>query len=179
MRTKVHTHTREFHPDAQDEFNRLALEEKRLTRAMARTPEDETPVVVRMDGQRRRLSDPPANLEQELADVRAAMDAQRAIIDSGKVRITFRGLTRGEFRRLLTAHPPREGDELDKQVGYNGDTFLDAYVESHIVKAETLSGEPVTVQWSEWADEMTNGQWEEIRRLCLGLTNDGEPVFPR
>ena len=180
MRTKVLNHFHTFHPDAQEEFNRLAAEEKRLTRAMAREPEPTGgPTPVRLDGRPRRLSQPPVNPEAELADVRAKMDEQRAIISSGVVRIIIKGLTRGEFRRLLTAHPPRENDPLDARVGYNADTFGDALIKACILRTEDLNGNPVPNDWDQWADEMTNGQWEDVFTACMKLTNDPEPVFPR
>lgn len=180
MRTKVLNHFHTFHPDAQAEFNRLAAEEKRLTRAMAREPEPaDGPAPVRLDGRPRRLSDPPVNLEAELADVRAKMDEQRKIISSGVVRIIIKGLTRGEFRRLLTAHPPRQGDPLDSKVGYNADTFGDALIKACILRTEDLDGNTVPNEWDKWADEMTNGQWEDVFTACMRLTHDPEPVFPR
>ena len=180
MRTKVLNHFHTFHPDAQEEFNRLAAEEKRLTRAMAREPEPtDGPAPVRLDGRPRRLSQPPENLEAQLADVRAKMDEQRAIISSGVVRIIIKGLTRGEFRRLLTAHPPRQGDDLDTRMGYNADTFGDALIKACILRTEDLNGNPVPNDWDQWADEMTNGQWEDVFTACMKLTNDPEPVFPR
>ena len=180
MRTKVLNHFHTFHPEAQEEFNRLAAEEKRLTRAMAREPEPtDGPTPVRLDGRPRRLSQPPVNLEAELADVRAKMDEQRAIISSGVVRIIIKGLTRGEFRRLLTAHPPRQGDDLDTRMGYNADTFGDALIKACILRTEDLNGNPVPNDWDQWADEMTNGQWEDVFTACMKLTNDPEPVFPR
>ena len=180
MRTKVLNHFHTFHPEAQEEFNRLAAEEKRLTRAMAREPEPtDGPTPVRLDGRPRRLSQPPVNPEAELADVRAKMDEQRAIISSGVVRIIIKGLTRGEFRRLLTAHPPRQGDDLDGKVGYNADTFGDALIKTCILRTEDLDGNPVPNEWDKWADDMTNGQWEDVFTACMKLTNDPEPVFPR
>lgn len=181
MRTKVLNHFHTFHPEAQEEFNRLAAEEKRLTRAMAREPEPaDGPAPVRLDGTRpRRLSEPPANLESQLADVRAEMDEQRKVIASGVVRIIIKGLTRGEFRRLLTAHPPRPGDDLDARVGYNADTFGDALIRACILRTEDLNGNPVANEWDQWADDMTNGQWEDVFTACMKLTNDPEPVFPR
>lgn len=180
MRTKVLNHFHTFHPEAQEEFNRLAAEEKRLTRAMASEPESEdTPAPVRLDGRRQRLSEPPVNLDAQLADVRAKMDEQRKIIASGVVRIVIKGLTRGEFRRLLTAHPPRENDDLDGKVGYNADTFGDALITACILRTEDLNGNPVANEWDQWADDMTNGQWEDVFTACMKLTNDPEPVFPR
>lgn len=181
MRTKVLNHFHTFHPDAQEEFNRLAAEEKRLTRALAREPDDDGPDMLRLDGTRprRRLSESPENLDTQLADVRAKMDEQRKIIASGVVRIIIKGLTRGEFRRLLTAHPPRQGDDLDSKVGYNADTFGDALIKACILRTEDLDGNTVPNRWDEWADEMTNGQWEDVFTACMRLTNDPEPVFPR
>ena len=180
MRTKVLNHFHTIHPEAQEEFNRLAAEEKRLTRAMAREPEPtDGPTPVRLDGRPRRLSQPPVNLEAELADVRAKMDEQRKIISSGVVRIVVKGLTRGEFRRLLTAHPPRQGDDLDTRMGYNADTFGDALIKACILRTEDLNGNPVPNEWDQWADAMTNGQWEDVFTACMKLTNDPEPVFPQ
>jgi len=175
MRTRVLNHFHTFHPDAQAEHDRLAFEEKRLTRALARLG-DEDP------DRPRRMSEPvpqTADIEAELEAVRARIDEQKAIIASGVVRVVIKGLTRGEFRRLLTAHPPRDGDDLDGRLGYNSDTFGDALISASIVRTESLDGETVDNEWAEWADDMTNGQWEEVFTACLTLTNDGEPVFPR
>jgi hypothetical protein len=172
MRTRVLNHFHTFHPEAQAEHDRLAQEEKRLTRAQAAQDDDGEP-------KRRRMSDPPEDIEAALENVRARIEQQKAVIASGVVRVVIKGLTRGEFRRLLTAHSPREGDPLDAQLGYNSDTFGDALISASIVRTEDLDGEPVPNDWAAWADEMTNGQWEEFFTACLKLTNDGEPVFPR
>lgn len=186
MRTKVLNHFHTFHPEAQAEFNRLAAEEKRLTRAMAREPGDDGPDALRLDGTRsRRLSEPPEDLEAQLADVRAKMDEQRAIIASGVVRITIKSLARGEFRRLVTAHPPRQGDDLDASLGYNGDTFPDAFITACIVGTHAHdpktggNAEPVPNQWDQWADTMAEGQFEEILAACFKLTREPNPIFPR
>ena len=171
MRTKVLNHFHTFHPEAQAEFDRLAAEEKRLTLAQARQAEGGAP--------KRRMSEPVDDLTGQIEAVRAAMDVQRDIIASGVVRVVIKGLSRGEFRRLMVAHPPREDDALDRQLGYNADTFGDALIAACIVRTESLSGEAVENRWPQWADEMTNGQWEEFFTACLKLTNEGGPSFPR
>jgi hypothetical protein len=183
MRTRILNHFHTFHPEAQTEHERLAIEEKRLTRELARRGEDDGEPV------RRRMSEPPEDLDAALVDVRAKMDEQRAIISSGVVRIVLgalpRGGGRGAFRRLLTEHPPRDGDELDAQLGYNADTFGDALIQKCIVETRALapdgtSGDPVPNEWDKWADEMSDGQWEEVFTACLALNKDGNPsVFPR
>jgi hypothetical protein len=118
-------------------------------------------------------------IESALDEVRVRLEEAKTTIASGVVRIVIKGLTRGEFRRLVTAHPPREGDDLDKRLGYNADTFGDALIKACIVRTENLDGEPVPNDWDKWADEMTNGQWDEVFTACMKITNDGEPVFPR
>jgi hypothetical protein len=172
MRTRVLNHFHTFHPDAQDEHDRLAKVERDLTRAKARDGDEPEP-------RRRRMSEPAEDVDAQLEDVKARIEEQKAIIASGVVRVHIKGLTRGEFRRLLTAHPPRDDDALDRQLGYNSDTFGDALISASIVRTENLAGEPVDNEWAAWADDMTNGQWEEFFTACLKLTNDGEPVFPR
>jgi len=173
MRTTVLNHFHTFHPEAQAEHDRLAQEEKRLTLVKARRGEgDDTP-------RRQRMSAPLEDVDAQLAEVRSQIEAQKAIIASGVVRIHIKGLTRGEYRRLLVEHAPRDGDPLDRQLGYNADTFGDAMISACIVRTENLDGEPVENEWGEWADEMSNGQWEEVFRACLSLTNDPAPVFPR
>jgi hypothetical protein len=175
MRTTVLNHFHTFHPEAQAEHDRLAREEAQLTLAIARRGEashDEAP-------KRRRMSAPPEDLEGQLADLRAQIEEQKAIIASGVVRLHIKGLTRGEYRRLLVEHAPRDGDPLDRQLGYNADTFGDAMIQACLIRTEALDGNPVENRWGEWADGMTNGQWEEVFRACLSLTNDPAPVFPR
>lgn len=175
MRTRVLNYVHTFHPEAQAEHDRLALEHRRITTAIARRGEvDES-----APPKRRRMSQPAEDLEAELADVLAKIDEQKATIASGFVRIIIKGLTRGEFRRLLVAHAPRDGDALDAQMGYNADTFGDALITASILRTENLDGETVENEWSTWADEMTNGQWEEVFRACLSLTSDGSPSLPR
>lgn len=173
MRTTVLNHFHTFHPEAQAEHDRLAKEEAQLALALARRGDgDEQP-------KRQRMSVAPDDIEGQLAEVRAQIETQKALIASGVVRIHVKGLTRGEYRRLLVEHAPRDGDHLDRQLGYNSDTFGDAMIQACIVRTEDLAGEAVENEWGEWADSMTNGQWEEVFRACLSLTNDPAPVFPR
>ncbi len=173
MRTRVLNHFHTFHPDAQAEHDRLAKVERDLTRKLAaKGDEDDQP--------KRRMSEAGEVVGLAMIEeVRAQIEEQKKVIASGVVRVVIKGLTRGEFRRLLTAHSPREGEALDAQLGYNSDTFGDALISACIVSTTDLDGQPVDNDWATWADEMTNGQWEEFFTACLKLTNDGEPAFPR
>ena len=181
MRTKVLNHFHTFHPDAQDEFNRLTVEEKRLTLAIARKAEgDDLPAPKRRASQKL-----PKPLEDELAAVRARMDECRKVIASGVVRLVVRGLPRGEFRRLVVKHPPLETDadpEMSKAVGY-GDSFIDALIVACTVKTlahELSGGEEVPNEWLEkWGPETTDGLAGEIFEECIKLNREGQPHFPR
>jgi len=175
MRTTVLNHFHTFHPEAQAEFDALVREEKRLTLEIARKAEGDAPPPPK----RRASQKLPPSLDDELAAVRARMDEQRAIIKSGIVRVIVKGLTRGEFRRLLTEHKPRPNEDLDERLGYNTDTFGDALIQACIVGTQSQDGETVPCEWDKWADDMTNGQWEEFFTACLKITNDGAPSLPR
>lgn len=173
MRTKVLNHFHTFHPEAQAEFDDLARQERKIQAERAARGEEP-------EAKPQRASAPAEDLDADLAKVRERMDELRATIASGVVRIHIKGLTRGEFRRLMVEHAPREDQPYDMQVGYNVDTFGDALIQAAIIRTDDLDGEPVENRWDEWADEMTNGQWEEVFRACLSLTNDGQPsTLPR
>jgi hypothetical protein len=174
VRTRILNHFHTFHPEAQAEHDRLALEEKRLTRELARRGEDDDQPV------RRRMSQPVEDIDAQLVEVRARIEEQKAIIASGVVRLHLAGLGRKVFRTLLTEHPPRDDEPLDGQVGYNVDTFGEALVAKCLIRTDSLSGDPVPNEWDKWADEMTDGQWQEIYTAALNLQTDGNPnVFPR
>ena len=131
------------------------------------------------------MSQPAEDIDAQLADVRAKMDEQRAVIASGVVRLVLQALPRKEFRRILTENPPREGVDLDKRLGYNTDTFSEALIPPSILETRALapdgnSGDPVPNEWDKWADEMNDGQYGEIFEACMGLNTAGNPnIFPQ
>ena len=161
--TVTHFHT--FHPDAQAELDALATEDKQLALTEAREG----------DSSKRRMSSKTGRRDE----IAARLDELRAIIASGAVRITFTGLPRSEYRALLTEHQPRDGNPIDKDLGYNSDTFGDALIKATIISTTDLDGDPVPNEWDKWADEMTDGQWYDAFRATLRLQTSGNPVYPR
>ena len=161
--TVTHFHT--FHPDAQAELDALATEDKQLALAEAREG----------DSSKRRMSSKTGRRDE----IAARLDELRAIIASGAVRITFTGLPRREYRILLTEHQPRDDNPIDKDLGYNADTFGDALIKATITATTDLDGNPVPNEWDTWADEMTDGQWYDAFRATLRLQTSGNPVYPR
>lgn len=181
MRTKVLNHFHTFHPEAQAEFNDLARQEREIKLKIARRGDD-------AEAKPQRASAPAEDLDGDLAKVRERMDELRATIASGVVRITLRSLPRrakdgsrrSMYRRLMLEHPPRDDEPYDQGVGYNVDTFGEALIQACILKTENLDGEPVDNEWDRWADDMSDGQWEEFFRAAKALQEEGNPTtFPR
>lgn len=56
-----------------------------------------------------------------LAEVQTRIDAIKAEAREHTLVFRFRALNRHEMRALIAANPPRDGDRLDKQSGYNTD----------------------------------------------------------
>jgi hypothetical protein len=174
MRTLILHHFHTFYPDLEREVEELAAQDKALATAQARRgdPDAEQP--------KRRASEPAVDLDAEREAVKAKIAENVAKRSSGIVRLIFTAKNRKEFRRLVTEHPPREDDPLDAQTGFNVDTFGDALIKACLTRCENLDGKKVTNRWDKWADEMTDGQWEEIFRKVLKLNRDGNPTtFPR
>ena len=166
-RTVTYFHT--FDEAALARIEELTAEDRALALAEAREPA------------RQRMNDKTArpNPAARRAQIATELDAEREKVKAGAVRITLQGLPRGEYRRVLAAHPPRDGEPHDKEVGYNIDTFGDALIQACITATTDLGGQPVPNEWDAWADQMTDGQWEEVFSAALNLNRQGNPVFPQ
>lgn len=181
MRTRVLNHFHTFHPEAQAEFDALAREEREIVTEKAARGDEPS-------AKPRRMSEPLPDLDARLVEIRARQDELRATIASGVVVVTLQGLPRrtkdgsgrSTYRRLMLEHPPRDGDDLDARLGYNVDTFGDALIQACILSTTNLAGEDVPNEWDRWADDMTDGQWQEFFTAALDLQQDGNPrTFPR
>lgn len=166
VKTVTYFHT--FDEAALARIEDLTAEDKTLALAEAREPA------------RQRMNDKTTrpNPATRRAQIATELDAEREKVKAGAVRIALQGLPRGEYRRILAAHPPRDGEPLDKQVGYNIDTFGDALIQECITATTDMGGQPVPNRWDAWADQMTDGQWEEVFSAALNLNRQGNTVFP-
>lgn len=54
--------------------------------------------------------------------------------EESALHITLRALRRSEWKKLVADHPPREGNEGDKAIGVNEDTFKEALVPASVVE---------------------------------------------
>lgn len=160
-KTILYRHT--FHPEAEAELVTLTNEDARLEQAEKRP-------------QRASVKTTPAMRRAEIAERTLEL---HALLTSGDVLLHFTALPRGDYRTLITANMPRKGDPEDEAAGYDVDHFPEALIRACLDKVTTLDGEPVENRWDEWADQMTDGQWEEIYLTVLSLNRRGSTAFPR
>lgn len=122
--------------DEQDEYDALAVEERRLGLEQAR-----------------RASNKRAPITRKLNEVRARMDELKESIESGRITVTVTALPSSKYRNLLKDHPPREGDEFDQKVGYNEDSFILPFLTAATVAARDADGADVPLDVEKWLDE--------------------------
>lgn len=92
---------------------------------------------------------------RELAE---QIETLRAQMQANMLTVRVRQLQpRKAYRDLKLAHPPREGNDRDRVVGANEDTFFDALVRACVV-------EPVfsDAQWERFNSALSDGQWQEL-----------------
>ena len=107
-----------------------------------------------------------------------SLDQLRKELAGNAVKLTFEAMPRRAYRDLLATHAPRPGEDLDNKVGYNVDTFGDALLQAAIIATTNLEGQPVPNEWDTWADDMSDGAWQEMFRLVLTLQRAGNPSLP-
>ncbi|HEX6873684.1 MAG TPA: hypothetical protein VF163_21505 [Micromonosporaceae bacterium] len=80
------------------------------------------------------------------------------------VELVVRALPRLQWRDLLAAHPPREGNDADKALGVNEDTFFDALVRLCTVSPQ-LDGD----DWGRLEQVLSDGQWSALTNAAWAV----------
>jgi hypothetical protein len=89
------------------------------------------------------------------------------------VPFTFRAMPRPKWRHLLAAHPPREGNDRDAEMGYNPDSFYPA-----IIRACVIDPEITAEEWSELLDEkLSDNQFAQLSAAAF-VVNEGDVSIP-
>lgn len=121
-----------------------------------------------------------ASVKTESRESLAARAAElRAATEATRVHVTLMALPRREYRALVTAHAPRPGDDLDKRLGYNADTFGDALIAACIAATTRPDGTPVDPEWDVWADAMGNREWQQFFTAAMSLNNAESGARPQ
>lgn len=142
----------------------------------ARLPESTVTVCLRGD-----LQAEWERLNAKLAELRAApgrklTDNSEASAIAARIReiegemkeatleLTLRALPRRDWIRLLRDHPPRKGDEGDKALGLNAETFFDALVPRSIISPELNED-----QVSRLMDALSSAQYDKLLETAWSL----------
>lgn len=88
------------------------------------------------------------SVPQELADA----------VEAATVRLTLRARSSLEWRELIKKHPPRKDHPLDRQLGFNEETFY-----AELVRSSIIAPEIGDAQWADIRRYLTEGEWT---RLC-------------
>ena len=80
------------------------------------------------------------------------------------IELTLRALPRRDWLRLLRDHPPRKGDDGDKAMGLNTETFFDALIPLSIVDPELNED-----QVSRLMDALSSAQYDKLLEAAWNL----------
>lgn len=110
----------------------------------------------------------------DLADAQEAYNAAAAEAEERARKIELKALPRKEWRALRIAHPPRDGDDGDAEVGFNRDTMGDDLVPVSVVDGQF----PSIADRDEFLDALADGDFEKLYAAAVDL-NTGFGVDPK
>lgn len=116
----------------------------------------------------RRMADSPAS-----QTIRARLEALQTEMSEHTGDLTLQGMTEGDWRMWVDAHPPREGNERDDQLAYgfcNADALVDA-LESF---THAWNGEPLAA--GDWAFLASNCAPGDIKAIASTVVQMHEAV---
>lgn len=133
--------------------------------------------------ERERATTPAARgaVTRRINATRTDMDALAATIQSGVAVVTVEALPRGKYRDILKAHPPRDDDPIDQELGYNTDTFGAALIRAASLSAKTLDDTPVPLDVDTWLDDtdgVAEGEFRTWFRATLNLQTQAVDQVP-
>jgi len=135
-----------LHTDLQDQFETL---DQQLQQTVAVESTDR-----RLGGGQSRV------LAEQIAAVRERMRDHVLVFE-------LRAVSKRVWNRLLEQHPPRDGADADRHLGYNDDTFFDAAIRACVVAPDDLDDD-------DWRRLFGDDVAERARREQDGeATEDG------
>jgi hypothetical protein len=96
-------------------------------------------------------------------EIAEKMEALRQQMQDSTVVVRLRGLGNPEWRKLVQAHEPREGNDADAMFGYNEESFFPELVKACLVDV-------TDAQWDKLYETITAGQFEELNNAALAVS---------
>lgn len=106
-----------------------------------------------------------------LTEAVAYRDQLRDEAEPRAIKATVQRLPRKQFRDLIKAHPPREGDEADKEIGFNEEAVADELVPACLVAPEFKS--PAFRE--EFLDNLSDAQFGLLFDAAYAVNRGGVP----
>lgn len=130
-----------------------------------------------LEDARKRSAEDPRETDTSVRDAAAEVRRLEGEMLAHTIYFTLQALRRKQWAEYVAAHPPREGDELDRQFGVDVSALDGAIVlmTTGVVgpDGEPIEGFSMAEDWEGLADEMASPQWEPFATAALAL-NQGE-----
>lgn len=117
--------------------------------------------------------DPVGDVRAALQAAKEAHDAYLADAETRAIKAVLHALPRKKYRALVNDHPPRDGNEGDKGLGFNDETFGEVLVPLSLA-SPTFD---TTAERDEFLDELSQGQFRllYIQAFLLNTSNGADP----
>ncbi len=117
--------------------------------------------------------------QQQKAEERVT--AAREAAEKAALPFRLRGVHRLDWERLVTEHPAREGDEVDRMLGYNRDAFYQALLRECLIDPQ-----PTDQQWRRLVGDrdtdtkplLTFPQYDRLITAAMDLSRHEEALVP-
>jgi hypothetical protein len=107
------------------------------------------------------------DLQRQLKAAEAKVDAAKDAVAEATVTITVSALPADEFDELLKKHPPRDGNDDDKEFGADREAFCDALLLNGATKVTDRDGTLVDIAFAELLPELSSGERQLVRNMAL------------
>lgn len=108
-----------------------------------------------------------------------AREKRRALEDeiaASARTVTVTRLPPQQYARLLAEHAPRDGDEYDRRMGFNTDTFEAPVMGPSVTSVVDVHGTETGETWETIGPALGFASWQEVVVGTIGLNNARDAV---
>lgn len=142
--------------------------------------EERRTAVLRADSVLDRMAPDPAAMAA-VSEIEAEQERLRGEMAAATLTFHMRGLPPAVYNGLqATAGPPRQGNAVDKQFGFNFAAFAETVVKRCCVKVTTADGDEAELSDEDWTallEAITDGQFDVLWE-CARNVNRQAPAPP-
>lgn len=177
--TDLKPRTQSVHLMQGDDIEQVAELRAKLEAAIARLAQAESDVVaakqapsrVAADDQQSEAVARAGRARDAVHELTLEFDDFMAEAEKRAALVVVRALPRREYRDLLKAHPPREGDEQDESWGFNVDDFGDAMVPPAVIEPAFSSDHAKAT----FLESLSTAQWTTVFAAAVTVNSGALP----